>query len=92
MAYLHKAEQVLNKDDTKNLFDTIKLTDGLIDKLQSFVKRIDFSKMVTQPNVAGLGDRYELNIHVDNLNGDKKSIDNLSTTIIDGLKKMGKKF
>jgi TP901 family phage tail tape measure protein len=89
LAILDQKEQVLNKDDTKNLFDTIKL----VDKIKQYIPNI------TQPNLQGklatmaghinttitYGD---INVKIEN--GDKKSATNIAKEILIEMKKKGR--
>ncbi|MED2665541.1 SH3 domain-containing protein, partial [Bacillus thuringiensis] len=59
MALLHKKEQVLNANDTKNLFDTVKL----VDKIKSYMPNLKANNMAGQLASEGsvnINNTYEL--------------------------------
>lgn len=89
MALLHKKEQVLNANDTKNLFDTVKL----VDKLKTYLPNVQANNLAGQfasdGNVS-VNNTYELTVNIDNMSGNKKDVDTLTSKIMDGLKKLGK--
>ncbi|AZU98925.1 putative tail tape measure protein [Bacillus phage pW2] len=89
MALLHKKEQVLNANDTKNLFDTVKL----VDKIKSYMPNLKANNMAGQIASEGsvnINNTYELTVNIDNMNGTKKDVDTVTSKILDGLKKLGK--
>lgn len=104
LAYLHDKEIVLNKDDTKNMLDAVKIIRNLtnfnisdflpsVETLKSMINIPSFGSpsFTQQPSLAGggSGDIY-LNFNVDKMYGTEKEAKQFSTKIIDTLKNKGK--
>lgn len=83
MAALHKKEQVLNKDDTSNLFKTIDLMNRIHSKMKSF----------SPPSLSQKGKetmtQIENLVHIENFNGTQKEVDSLASNLINSLGKKG---
>lgn len=92
MAMLHKKEQVLNKDDTKNLFDTVKLVDKVKDYLPNIKANNMARQFVGEGGVSGMNveNNYYLDVNIESMNGTKDQAKSVTSEIIKGLKKMGK--
>jgi len=89
LALLHQKEQVLNKEDTKNVFNTVKL----VDKIKSYLPNMTANNLAGQFASQGsvnVNNTYELIVNIDNMSGSKKDVDNVTSKILDGLKKLGK--
>ena len=99
LAYLHKKELVLNESDTKNFLEAIKELRSfdlkqILNSIKSMANYIPVPK-IQLPNLSPAlssanGNNYYLTINIDQFMGTKKEADNLSTTIINNLKKMGR--
>lgn len=86
LAMLHQKEIVLNPNDTKNLLDMVKMTRDFIPNLP----KIQLPKFNNPFNTQGVGDtNYNLTLKIDNLNGTRQDANNIATTIMQSLKKMG---
>ena len=87
LAMLHEKELVLNKEDTKNMLDTVKL-------VRDMIKVPDLSQLFRgiQPVPSGVTNIYNLDLTVENLTGDKKGAKVLFKEVVTDLKKMGKQF
>ncbi|UGO51228.1 tail length tape measure protein [Bacillus phage vB_BanS_Skywalker] len=92
MAMLHKKEQVLNANDTKNLFDTVKLVDKVKDYLPNFKANNMARQFVGDGGVSGMNveNNYYLDVNIESMNGTKDQAKSVTSEIIKGLKKMGK--
>ncbi|UUV46192.1 tape measure protein [Bacillus phage vB_BanS-Thrax2] len=89
MALLHKKEQVLNQNDTKNLFDTVKLVDKMKEYLPQLTANNLAGKFANEGGV-NINNHYELTVNIENMNGTKEQAKSVSSEIIKGLRKMGK--
>jgi len=89
LAMLHSKELVLNKIDTSNILKAVDLSRTFM----SNFKLPTFNIPSFQPVVAGNSNNpinYNLNLTIENMNGDKSGADLVFSTIANGLKKMGK--
>ena len=71
LAILHKKEQVLNKDDTENLFKSIKLLDNIKDLIRHIIKPPQLPKVA----INGGGDKIinvSMPVTIENLNGTRE--------------------
>ncbi|UGO51069.1 tail length tape measure protein [Bacillus phage vB_BanS_Nate] len=89
MAMLHKKEQVLNQNDTKNLFDTVKLVDKMKEYLPQLTANNVAGKFANEGGV-NINNHYELTVNIESMNGTKEQAKSVSSEIIKGLRKMGK--
>lgn len=83
LAVLHKKEQVLNKDDTSNLFKTIDLMNRIHSKMKSFIPP------ALSGNSSNGNTQIENLVHIENFNGTKKEVDSLASNLISSLGKKG---
>ncbi|UGO50799.1 tail length tape measure protein [Bacillus phage vB_BanS_Sophrita] len=89
LALLHKKEQVLNANDTKNIFNTVKL----VDKIKSYIPDMKANNLAGQFASAGnisVNNNYELTVNIENMNGSKEQAKSVTSEIMKGLKKLGK--
>ena len=71
LAILHKKEQVLNKDDTENLFKSIKLLDNIKDLIRPIIKPPQLPKVAIKSG----GDKIinvSMPVTIENLNGTRE--------------------
>jgi len=87
MALLHKKEQVLNADDTKNLFDTVKLMDKVRNVIPALSGGSINSKLATAGSIVNIS-YGDINVTVEG--GDKKKADAIAGEIMKGMKKKGR--
>jgi TP901 family phage tail tape measure protein len=81
-AMLHDKEIVLNKVDTTNILEAVKITRNFADIFKNF-------KLPSiTPNLAGEGGIH-IDVHIDNMHGTKKDADNVFTTIANKLRSRG---
>lgn len=90
LAMLHEKEIVMKKDDTRNILDATKIVRSVSKFLPNVMRSSVSDKLATAEGVS-INNHYELNVNVENMNGTKKDIDTLSTTVMKSLKKMGKR-
>lgn len=90
LAVLHEKEIVLKKDDTRNILDATKIIKSVSHVLPQ-IKRSSISEKLATADGVNINNHYELNVHIDNLNGDKKGAETVAKTVMKGLKKMGKR-
>lgn len=89
LALLHKKELVLNKEDTENVLDTVKMIRSIVSA--EGLKRV-VSSITTHNKTAPASSNatYHLNVNVEKITGDKKGGEVVFNTIMKNLKKMGK--
>ncbi|WP_236693935.1 phage tail tape measure protein [Sporosarcina globispora] len=85
LAMLHEKELVLNKEDTKNMLESVKL-------LRSMVKIPDLTSILGGLKLATPDSQivYNLNFNIDTLTGDKQGGKVAFGELVKGLKKIGK--
>ncbi|QPK89722.1 phage tail tape measure protein [Bacillus velezensis] len=88
LALLHKEEQVLNKKDTKNIFDASKLLRGIADVLPQANTLSIGSKLATAGSIVNTTNIGDVTIVVEN--GNKKKAENIGDEVIKQLKKLGR--
>lgn len=87
LAMLHEEEVVLNKNETKKLFNLL----PTLENFQQMMNPIQLPKL-SLPDIKGVseGDTiYQFDVHIDNLNGTKKDADNFMAEIDNRLKRKG---
>lgn len=87
VALLHKKELVLNQGQTKDILDSAKI----IERIKNALPKLNLPSNLTvpetnavQPNVTTT---YEVNVNVENMNGDKKSADIVGDQILQKMKR-----
>lgn len=87
LAVLHKKELVLNKEQTKDILNTAKI----VDKLKTMIPNLSVASSV---NTVGNSEQqtsthneYNVNVHVESMNGDKKSADVVADQIMTKIKR-----
>lgn len=89
IAMLHKKELVLNERQTADILNTAKI----LDKLRSFIPTVNRNDVTNKlATVAGMTvtNGFNLNINIENINGNKEGANVVIKEIWNGLKKMGK--
>jgi TP901 family phage tail tape measure protein len=88
VAMLHKKEQVLNRDDTKNLFSAVKVVEHFKHLLPDFANGSIDGKLATAGNITNNITYGDINVTVEG--GDKKKAKDIAKEILTGMKKKGK--
>jgi TP901 family phage tail tape measure protein len=84
-AMLHDKEIVLNRVDTTNILEAVKITRNFADIFKNF-------KLPSiTPNLAGAGGGINVNVHIDNMNGTRKDAENVFTVVANKLRGLGVK-
>lgn len=86
LAVLHEEEMISNKLDTSNFLKSITL---MRDFVANIIKPTDFSGLKMNPAMAGGGNVYNLNLRIDNLNGNKQGADLVWSKLVNGVKSLG---
>jgi hypothetical protein len=77
---------MLNQSDTSNFLKAINLTRDLFSNI---VKPFNLSGLKMNPAMAGGGNVYNLNLRIDNLNGNKQGADLVWNKLVNGIKSLG---
>lgn len=86
LAMLHEEEVVLNKNETKKLFNLL----PTLENFQQLMNPIQLPKLSLPDIKGGSGDTfYQFDVRIDNLNGTKKDADNFMAEIDNRLKRKG---
>lgn len=81
----HPQEIMLNKADTRSLFNSINIMDSIMNNLSPLLlKSAPFNKKSPLSNGDTYGD-IKINFHIDNMNGDKNDLNRFSKMIDDDL-------
>lgn len=88
LAVLHKKELVLNAQQTSDILSTAKI----MDKIKGALPNINNISNIQQPateinNDNTVNNNYEINVHVENMSGDKKSADIVAEQILMNMKR-----
>lgn len=88
VAMLHKKELVLERKDTTNLLDAVKM----VNKVKEFIPQIERTFTARDFNTAGMNitNNYDLTLNIQSLNGTREGGKAVFKEIVTGLKKMGK--
>jgi LysM repeat protein len=86
LAILHKKELVLNQNQTKDILNTAKI----IDKLKTVIPNLSVASNIStggNSQQSSEHNEYNVSVHVENMNGDKKSADIVADQIIQKMKR-----
>lgn len=87
MAILHKKELVLNENQTKDILSTAKIMDQIVDYIPS-IKPKNRDGIGGVLGSVAVNNIYNLNVHIDEVTGDKKGGETVVDEIIKGVRKM----
>jgi TP901 family phage tail tape measure protein len=86
LAILHKKELVLNQNQTKDILTTAKI----MDKLRTVIPNLSVASNINNggsTQSSNEHNEYNVSVHVENMNGDKKSADIVADQIIQKMKR-----
>lgn len=88
LAFLHKKELVLNNIQTEHILKSV----SILDKFKNILPKFNIPTLKLLPATAtgrqpeAYNYEYNINIHIENMNGDKNSLNTLSNQIIQKIK------
>lgn len=83
----HEKELILNKDDTSNMLKLVDITRNIMSNLNPF-KSLQLATPAGSPTVES--SNYEVNLYINNMTGSKEDANNVLSTVVKGLKKLGR--
>ncbi|MFS0643663.1 transglycosylase SLT domain-containing protein [Siminovitchia sp. 179-K 8D1 HS] len=86
---VHEKELILNKKDTSNFLEALKITRDMID---SKLPKLPQIKLPQLRDVRGTTINYDISLRVDNLNGEKEDANFLLEEMVKGIKAKGGKI